>query len=134
MKYIDLRDNRCLPRYLHNHHSTHIWLRTSRRQNIQGPNDILVKLNCTGLCYSDVHFMSEDMGTPTMTAFGVRSPGHEGAGVVVKTGDNVTNFSIGDRVGIKPLMNVCRSCYLCWEGKENYCRKTVHTGLMVTGT
>ena len=69
-----------------------------------------------------------------MSYFGVRSPGHEGAGIVVKTGSNVKNFTVGDRAGIKPLTDVCHACELCWSGKENYCPKAVHTGLMVTGT
>ncbi|OAP53745.1 hypothetical protein AYL99_12083 [Fonsecaea erecta] len=33
-----------------------------------------------------------DLGTPPMSAFGVRSPGSEGAGVVVKVGSNVKNW------------------------------------------
>jgi propanol-preferring alcohol dehydrogenase len=45
-----------------------------------------------------------------MSMFGVRSPGHEGAGVVVKLGANVKNFKLGDRAGIKPLTDVCQSC------------------------
>jgi D-arabinose 1-dehydrogenase-like Zn-dependent alcohol dehydrogenase len=24
---------------------------------LQGPNELLLKLNCTGLCMSDIHFM-----------------------------------------------------------------------------
>jgi propanol-preferring alcohol dehydrogenase len=68
-----------------------------------------------------------------MSTFGVRSPGHEGAGVVVKVGANVKNFKVGDRGGVKPLTSVCGSCELCWSGKENYCREAVHTGLMTAG-
>src|ERR1700761_3365755 len=68
-----------------------------------------------------------------MSFFGVRSPGHEGAGVVVKTGANVKNFKVGDRAGVKPLMDVCGSCHLCWNGMENYCPNATHTGLMCTG-
>lgn len=77
--------------------------------------------------------MQNDLGTPPMSFFGVRSPGHEGAGVVVKTGANVTNFKVGDRAGIKPLSDTCHACRLCWDDKECYCKKAVHTGLMTTG-
>ena len=65
---------------------------------------------------------------------GVRSPGHEGAGVVVKTGANVTNFKVGDRAGIKPIMDTCGSCALCWSDKECYCPKAVNTGMSCTGS
>ncbi|KAL2826295.1 glycosyl hydrolase family 76-domain-containing protein [Aspergillus cavernicola] len=97
-----------------------------------GPNDILIKLNVTGLCQSDVHYMLDDIGL-SMGTFGVRSPGHEGAGIVVKLGDNVRNFKLGDRAGIKPIMDTCGTCASCWSDKETYCAKVVHTGLMVPG-
>jgi propanol-preferring alcohol dehydrogenase len=74
-----------------------------------------------------------DLAPVPMSFFGVRSPGHEGAGVVVKVGSNVKNFKVGDRGGVKPLMNVCGSCELCYNGKENYCPGATHTGLMCTG-
>lgn len=68
-----------------------------------------------------------------MSTFGVRSPGHEGAGVVVKVGANVKNFQLGDRAGIKPIMDTCGSCVHCWDDKETYCKGATHAGLMVAG-
>ncbi|KAJ5583139.1 Polyketide synthase enoylreductase [Penicillium sp. DV-2018c] len=99
-----------------------------------GPDDILIKLNCTGLCSSDIHLMQNDLGTPPMSTWGVRSPGHEGAGVVVKVGANVKHFKLGDRAGIKPIMDTCGSCEHCWDDKETYCKAAIHTGLMTAGT
>ncbi|KAL9081006.1 MAG: hypothetical protein Q9157_000322 [Trypethelium eluteriae] len=69
-----------------------------------------------------------------MSQFGVRSPGHEGAGIVVKLGSNVKNFKLGDRAGLKPIWNVCGSCELCWSDKECYCPSAVYTGLAQTGS
>ncbi|KAL2841865.1 glycosyl hydrolase family 76-domain-containing protein [Aspergillus pseudoustus] len=97
-----------------------------------GPSDILIKLNVTGLCQSDVHYMLDDLGI-SMSTFGVRSPGHEGAGVVVKMGENVRNWKLGDRAGIKPMMDTCGTCAHCWSDKETYCAGVVHTGLMTPG-
>lgn len=77
--------------------------------------------------------MQGDLGTLPMSNWGVRSPGHEGAGVVVKVGCNVKNFKLGDRAGIKPILDTCGSCALCWHDKETYCKDAVHTGLMATG-
>lgn len=74
-----------------------------------------------------------DLGTPPMSTFGVRSPGHEGAGVVVKTGSNVTNWKVGERAGMKPRWSVCGDCELCLDDKESYCRKAVLCGLHKTG-
>lgn len=99
-----------------------------------GENDVLIKLNVTGLCSSDLHLMAGDLGTPLMSTFGVRSPGHEGAGVVVQVGANVTNFRVGDRAGVKPITDTCNACELCWGDKETYCKDTVLTGLAATGS
>jgi propanol-preferring alcohol dehydrogenase len=41
-----------------------------------GPGQLLLRLNCTGLCASDVHYMLGDLGA-RMSDFGVKSPGHE---------------------------------------------------------
>lgn len=98
-----------------------------------GADDILIKLNVTGICQSDLHYMLDDLGV-SMSSFGVRSPGHEGAGVVVKRGANVKNFNLGDRAGIKPMMDTCGTCPSCFTDKETYCAGVVHTGLMATGT
>ena len=68
-----------------------------------------------------------------MSTFGVRSPGHEGAGIVVKVGANVKNFKLGDRAGVKPLLDTCGACELCWGDKETYCRTAIHAGLMAPG-
>ncbi|EEP78079.1 conserved hypothetical protein [Uncinocarpus reesii 1704] len=99
-----------------------------------GPDEVLIKLNITGLCYSDIHFMLGDLGGPTMGGNNVRSPGHEGAGVVVQVGSNVKNWKVGDRAGVKPMWNTCGSCELCWGDKETYCPKSISTGLQVAGT
>jgi alcohol dehydrogenase, propanol-preferring len=77
--------------------------------------------------------MLGDLNLPPMSQFNVRSPGHEGAGVVVKVGSNVKNFKVGDRAGIKPLIDVCQSCPECWAGNENHCPNSTWTGLMVPG-
>ncbi|KAK0966813.1 hypothetical protein LTR91_016345 [Friedmanniomyces endolithicus] len=97
-------------------------------------DEVLLKLNCTGLCMSDIHFMMNDWAVPPMSALGTKCAGHEGAGVVVKLGKNVTDWKVGDRGGVKPLWDVCHNCQECWNGRENYCQKGVYTGLMAEGT
>ena len=79
--------------------------------------------------------MLEDLaGFPRMGSYGVRSPGHEGAGVVVAIGKDVKGWKIGDRGGVKPMWTVCGNCELCWDGlHETYCKDKRNTGLDVTG-
>jgi alcohol dehydrogenase, propanol-preferring len=99
-----------------------------------GPNELLLRLNATGLCYSDIHYMLEDLPMPKMSSFNVRSPGHEGAGVVVKIGSDVKTWKVGDRAGVKPMWDTCMNCEWCWDGKhETYCAGAVATGLTVAG-
>ncbi|KAI7067501.1 alcohol dehydrogenase [Hortaea werneckii] len=97
-------------------------------------DEVLLKLNCTGLCMSDVHFMLNDWAVPPMSTFNCKCAGHEGAGEVVKVGKNVTNWKIGDRGGVKPIWDVCHNCEQCWNGRENYCPNAAYTGLVATGT
>jgi len=79
--------------------------------------------------------MLNDLGFGPISQFGVRSPGHEGAGVVVKIGSNVTNWKVGDRGGVKPTWDVCMNCEFCWNGKhETHCAKSKQTGMEVPGT
>ncbi|KAF2092478.1 alcohol dehydrogenase [Rhizodiscina lignyota] len=99
-----------------------------------GPEELLIRLNATGICFTDLHYAMGDMAFPKMEEFGVRSPGHEGAGVVVKLGSNVTGWTIGERAGIKPVWNTCGSCELCFGNKETYCPFAQWTELMAPGT
>jgi D-arabinose 1-dehydrogenase-like Zn-dependent alcohol dehydrogenase len=98
-----------------------------------GPTDVLIKLNATGLCLSDVHFMLNDWAVPKMTEMGTQCAGHEGAGVIVKIGDQVKQLKVGMRAGFKPIADTCGTCEHCRVGRETYCAKAVLTGLHVDG-
>jgi alcohol dehydrogenase, propanol-preferring len=99
-----------------------------------GRGEILIRLSCTGICYSDLHYMLEDLPMVKMRDFGIRSPGHEGVGKIVSLGEGVTDLSVGDRVGLKPAWDSCNQCELCCTDREMYCKKSKQTGLHVTGT
>jgi D-arabinose 1-dehydrogenase-like Zn-dependent alcohol dehydrogenase len=99
-----------------------------------GPTDVLIKLNATGICHSDLHFMMNDWDVPKMSEFGTKCSGHEGSGVIVKVGDQVKNLKPGMRAGYKPIQDTCGVCEHCRNGNECYCSKAVLTGLMVDGS
>ena len=61
----------------------------------------MIKINAAGICYSDIHYMLNDLSSRRMSASNVRSAGHEGAGVVAKLGENVKGWKVGDRAGVK---------------------------------
>lgn len=46
--------------------------------------------------------------------------GHEGAGVVVEVGPNVTRWQPGDRVRLHPTLS-CRDCAYCRSDRETLC-------------
>ncbi|PSN73971.1 GroES-like protein [Corynespora cassiicola Philippines] len=98
------------------------------------PNEVLIKLNATGICHSDIHFMMNDWALPKMSEMGTKCAGHEGAGVIVKVGSAVKTLKPGMRAGYKPIQDTCGACELCRTDKECYCPGAVFTGLMCDGS
>ncbi|KAF1937154.1 hypothetical protein EJ02DRAFT_426899 [Clathrospora elynae] len=96
---------------------------------VQSPaaGEILVKLECSGICHSDCHNLTSP-GKYTEV------PGHEGVGHVVSLGSGVSPGMLGKRVGIKWLWSACKECTSCKAGKENHCGKQKNTGRSVWGT
>ncbi|MEO5592502.1 MAG: alcohol dehydrogenase catalytic domain-containing protein, partial [Chitinophagaceae bacterium] len=58
--------------------------------------------------------------------------GHEIVGEIVETGNSVTNFSIGDRVIMDPVIS-CGNCYQCRTGRRNVCAKLQVRSVHVDG-
>jgi uncharacterized zinc-type alcohol dehydrogenase-like protein len=50
-------------------------------------------------------------------------PGHEIVGRVAQVGSRVTNFKVGDLVGVGCMVDSCGECASCREGLENYCER-----------
>ena len=53
--------------------------------------------------------------------------GHEIVGKVIAVGDKVTEFKIGQRVGIGAASSACRECNRCKSDNEQYCAKAAST-------
>lgn len=71
-----------------------------------------------------------DGGVPAISPI---IPGHEVTGRVVALGSGVSDFSIGDPVGVQPLWNACGVCEFCTGGTEQLCHHRVITGEHVDG-
>lgn len=78
-----------------------------------GPGEILVRIEASGICGSDVMEWYRVKKAPLVL-------GHEVAGVVEKTGHGVTAWKRGDRVVVSHHVP-CMKCALCLEGKHTLC-------------
>jgi len=90
--------------------------------------DILVRVRAAGICHSDAHYRAgrSTMGILPLTL------GHEVAGVVEKTGAQVTNVKVGERVCLHYNLT-CADCYYCSTGNEQFCDKVKMLGHHVDG-
>ena len=102
--------------------------------DLDGPREgeVLVEIKATGICHTDEFTLSG--GDPEGLFPSVL--GHEGAGVVVDVGRNVTSLKKGDHV-IPLYTPECRQCEYCLSRKTNLCvaiRATQGRGVMPDGT
>ena len=95
------------------------------------PNEILINVKYSGVCHTDLHAWKGDWPLATKLPL---VGGHEGAGVVVAKGANVTNFEIGDLAGIKWLNGSCMGCEFCQQGAEPNCPKADLSGYTHDGS
>jgi len=98
------------------------------KHKIRKPNEVLLKIEACGVCHSQLHGIEGDwkeIGIPPALP---TVPGHELVGKVVEIGNKVTKFKIGDRAGITPLLEACKECQYCKEGKEYLCESAEITG------
>lgn len=95
-----------------------------------GPGEVLVHLETSGLCHTDIHAAHGDW--PVKPALPI-VPGHEGVGIIEKLGDGATGRSIGERVAIPWLGYACGECRYCIDGRETLCESQHNTGYSVDG-
>ena len=101
---------------------------------LEGPKagEVLVEIKATGVCHTDAYTLSGADPEGLFPAI----LGHEGAGVVVEVGKDVTSVKPGDRV-IPLYTPECRQCKFCLSKKTNLCqaiRSTQGRGVMPDGT
>jgi propanol-preferring alcohol dehydrogenase len=95
-----------------------------------GHGQVLVKVETSGLCHTDIHASHGDWPVKPAPPF---VPGHEGVGLVEVVGSGVTNLSAGDRVAVPWLGWACGACELCASGWETLCPSARYTGYTVNG-
>jgi 2-desacetyl-2-hydroxyethyl bacteriochlorophyllide A dehydrogenase len=95
-------------------------------------NEALVSVKAASICGSELHAFTgaskrrqEVHGLPLVM-------GHEFSGEVVEVGKSVKNISVGDRVGVNPIVT-CGKCEQCITGRTNICKNFILLGLHVDG-
>lgn len=86
-------------------------------------DEVLVRVAAAGVCRSDLHLADGALGAG-------RWPmvlGHEGAGVVEKTGARVTHVAPGDRVAFC-FVPACGTCRQCRRGRRHLCEPAGRAG------
>ena len=89
------------------------------------PDQVLVGVDLCGICGSDLHAAS----LPQVYRGGFVL-GHEFSGRVLATGDDVSGWSVGERVALNPNGNIDGTCEFCLAGRLNFCHQaTMETAL-----
>ena len=84
---------------------------------VQEPTDVVVKVDTTTICGTDLHILQGDV--PAVTDG--RILGHEAVGTITAVGDAVRGFSVGDRV-LVPAITKCGRCEYCGKGMPSHCQ------------
>ena len=80
------------------------------------PTDVIVKVETTTICGTDLHILKGDV--PAVTSG--RILGHEGVGTITEIGSSVSSFKVGDRVIISCIKS-CGHCSNCKMGLYSHC-------------
>jgi len=108
------------------HPAQGLWLQDVPRPVI-GINDVLIKVEKTSICGTDVHIYNWDSWAQKT----IKTPmviGHEFVGHIVEMGSNVQDFKIGDRVSAEGHV-VCGHCRNCLAGRRHLCNSPSGIGV-----
>jgi propanol-preferring alcohol dehydrogenase len=92
-------------------------------------NQVLIRVRACGICRTDLHILDGELKEPKLPLI----MGHQIVGTVVSTGDQASQFSPGQRVGVAWLGASCGQCRYCLTGRENLCDQARFTGYQIDG-
>ena len=98
---------------------------------IAGPDEVVVRVEASGLCHTDIHAAHGDWPVKPTPPF---TPGHEGVGIVEQVGPGVTEVALGDRVAVPWLGYACGTCEYCVSGWETLCLEQKNMGYSLDGS
>lgn len=95
-----------------------------------GPGQVLLKVTAAGVCHSDIAVMNWSADQlPFQLPLTL---GHEGVGTVEALGAGAEGFAVGDAVAVYGPWG-CGACFMCAQGKENYCLRADELGIRPPG-
>ncbi|KAI9692105.1 MAG: hypothetical protein M1822_006335 [Bathelium mastoideum] len=92
---------------------------------LREPTDIIVKVEFTALCGSELHVFRGHQPSPTGFIMG-----HEFTGTVSEVGSAVKTVAVGDQV-VSPFTVSCGECFYCKEGLSSRCARGLLFGSAV---
>ncbi len=107
-----------------------IWMEDIETPQI-GHNDVLIKINRTAICGTDIHiFQWDDWAKNTIPI--PLAVGHEFGGEIVDLGAEVRGLEVGDRVSAEGHIT-CGVCRNCRAGRRHLCMSTEGVGVSRAG-
>jgi uncharacterized zinc-type alcohol dehydrogenase-like protein len=82
-----------------------------------GPHDVQIQIKYCGVCHSDLHQIKNEWFPGIFPMV----PGHEIVGEIVRVGDHVKKFKVGELAGVGCMVDSCQVCENCTQGLEQYC-------------
>ena len=107
-----------------------IWMEDIAQPEV-GHNDVLIKINRTAICGTDIHIYQWDDWAKATIPVPI-AVGHEFAGEIVEVGSEVKGFDAGDRVSAEGHIT-CGVCRNCRAGRRHLCINTVGVGVNRSG-
>lgn len=107
-----------------------IWMQQVPRPT-PGANEVLVKLQMTAICGTDLHIYKWDEWSQRTIKPGLVI-GHEFVGTIAQIGPGVTGYTLGQRVSAEGHI-VCGHCRNCRAGRPHLCPNTVGIGVNRNG-
>ena len=92
------------------------------------PDEVLVKVNCVGVCGTDVKIYDDTFYSDVPVIVG-----HEFAGEIVAAGAQVKRLSVGERVVSEQHWKACGVCRYCLTGKRHLCSSKRSPGYLSDG-
>lgn len=87
--------------------------------------EVVVKMGASGVCHTDLILQHSSYAPKPMVL------GHEGAGIIVELGKEVSGLKVGDKVALN-WSPACGTCYCCRRGQSYLCEEVEEA--IVAGT